>query len=158
MSYVFKTMDSPVGRLTLVGGDAGLAALLFGNDRASRLPFGEMTEEARHPVLVKAQRELEEYFTGRRRTFTVKLDATGTDFQQLVWDALRTIPYGQTRSYGQIAEQIGRRTAVRAVGAANHANPIAIIVPCHRVIGSNGKLTGYAGGLHIKARLLALET
>ncbi|HTY94851.1 MAG TPA: methylated-DNA--[protein]-cysteine S-methyltransferase [Steroidobacteraceae bacterium] len=158
MSYVFKTMDSPVGRLTLVGGDAGLAALLFGNDRASRRPFGEMTEEVRYPVLVKAQRELEEYFTGRRRTFTVKLDATGTDFQQLVWDALRTIPYGQTRSYGQIAEQIGRRTAVRAVGAANHANPIAIIVPCHRVIGSNGKLTGYAGGLHIKARLLALET
>jgi methylated-DNA-[protein]-cysteine S-methyltransferase len=157
MSYLYKTMHSPVGQLTLVGSDRGLAAVLWEDDDPSRVRLGERKEDAAHPVLVRAQQELEAYFSGERRTFTVKLDPAGTEFQTRVWNALRTIPFGETRSYGQIADQIGSRKAVRAVGAANGANPLSIIVPCHRVIGANGKLTGFAGGLDVKARLLALE-
>jgi methylated-DNA-[protein]-cysteine S-methyltransferase len=157
MSYLYKTMRSPVGQLTLVGSDRGLAAVLWEEDDPSRVRLGDLEEDAAHPVLVRAQQELEEYFTGERRKFTVKLDPAGTEFQTRVWNALRTIPFGETRSYGQIADQIGSRKAVRAVGAANGANPLSIIVPCHRVIGTNGKLTGFAGGLDVKARLLALE-
>jgi methylated-DNA-[protein]-cysteine S-methyltransferase len=157
MSYVFKTMKSPVGRLTLVATDQGLAAVLWEDDDPSRVRLGASKEDRTHPVLVQAQQQLEEYLAGQRRKFTVKLDAAGTEFQTKVWRALRTIPFGETRSYGEIADQIGSRAAVRAVGAANGRNPISIIVPCHRVIGANGKLTGFAGGLEIKARLLALE-
>ncbi|HEY4341386.1 MAG TPA: methylated-DNA--[protein]-cysteine S-methyltransferase [Steroidobacteraceae bacterium] len=157
MSYLYKTMPSPVGQLTLVGSDRGLAAVLWEDDDPSRVRLGERKEDAAHPLLTRAQQELEEYFTEERRTFTVKLDPAGTEFQNRVWNALRTIPFGETRSYGQIADQIGNRKAVRAVGAANGANPLSIIVPCHRVIGANGKLTGFAGGLDVKARLLAME-
>jgi methylated-DNA-[protein]-cysteine S-methyltransferase len=157
MSYVFKTMKSPVGELTLVGSDRGLAAVLWEDDDPSRVRLGATNEERTHPVLVQAQQQLEEYFAGKRRKFTVKLDPAGTEFQNKVWSALRTIPFGETRSYGEIADQIGSRKAVRAVGAANGRNPISIIVPCHRVIGADGKLTGFAGGLDVKARLLALE-
>jgi len=157
MSQVFKTMKSPVGELTLVGSDQGLAAVLWENDDPSRVRLGAATEDRTHPVLVQAQQQLEEYFAGKRRTFSVKLAAAGTEFQNQVWRALRTIPFGETRSYGEIADQIGKAKAVRAVGAANGRNPISIIVPCHRVIGANGKLTGFAGGLEVKAQLLALE-
>ena len=157
MSYLYQTMSSPVGELTLVGSDRGLAAVLWEDDDPTRVRLGDLEEDVAHPVLVQTQLQLQEYFAGRRRTFTVKLDPAGTDFQTRVWNALRTIPFGETRSYGQIAEQIGSRKAVRAVGAANGANPLSIIVPCHRVIGANGKLTGFAGGLDAKARLLALE-
>jgi methylated-DNA-[protein]-cysteine S-methyltransferase len=157
MSYVYRTMKSPVGRLTLVGSDQGLAAVLWQDDDPSRVGPGATAEDTRHPLLRQAQQELEEYFAGKRRTFTVKLDPSGTQFQNKVWKALRTIPFGETRSYGQIADQIGSRKAVRAVGAANGRNPIPIIVPCHRVIGADGTLTGFGGGLAIKARLLALE-
>lgn len=157
MSYVFKTMKSPVGQLTLVGSDRGLAAVLWEDDDPSRVRLGSTQEDPRHPVLLQAEQELNEYFAHKRRTFTVKLDPTGTAFQNKVWNALRTIPFGQTRSYGEIADQIGSRKAVRAVGAANGRNPLSIIVPCHRVIGANGKLTGFAGGLNVKAQLLALE-
>lgn len=157
MSYVYTTMKSPVGPLTLVAGEQGLAAVLWENDDTSRLRMGATIMDARHPVLKLAQLQLNEYFAGRRRQFTLKLDPVGTAFQNKVWSALRTIPFGETRSYGQIADQIGNARAVRAVGTANGANPISIIVPCHRVIGANGQLTGYAGGLAIKARLLALE-
>lgn len=101
--------------------------------------------------------QLDEYFSGERKTFTIPLSAKGTSFQHLVWDALCTIPYGETRSYGEIAKQIGNPKASRAVGMANHNNPIGIIVPCHRVIGANGTLTGYAGGLDMKQYLLELE-
>jgi methylated-DNA-[protein]-cysteine S-methyltransferase len=101
---------------------------------------------------------VEEYFAGERREFDLELAPAGSAFQRLVWRALRQIPFGETRSYGQIATQIGSHKAVRAVGAANGANPLSIIVPCHRVIGANGKLTGFAGGLEVKARLLALES
>jgi methylated-DNA-[protein]-cysteine S-methyltransferase len=157
MSYVYRTMKSPVGRLTLVGSDQGLAAVLWQDDDPSRGGLGASTEDTRHPLLRQAQQQLEEYFAGKRRTFTIKLDPSGTQFQNKVWKALRTIPFGETRSYGQIADQIGSRKAVRAVGAANGRNPIPIIVPCHRVIGADGTLTGFGGGLAIKARLLALE-
>ena len=158
MSYVLKAMESPVGKLTLVGSDRGLAAVLWEDDDPSRVRLGTPKEDAGHPLLVQAQRQLEEYFAGKRRRFTVKLDPAGTPFQNQVWDALRTIPFGETRSYGEIADQIGRRKAVRAVGAANGRNPLSIIVPCHRVIGADGNLTGFAGGLKVKARLLALES
>jgi methylated-DNA-[protein]-cysteine S-methyltransferase len=157
MHYVYKLMQSPVGQLTLVGSDTGLAAVLWEDDDPSRVRLGALSLAPAHAVLLQAQRELEEYFAGRRRHFTVKLDPAGTAFQNKVWGALRTIPFGETRSYGQIADQIGSRKAVRAVGAANGRNPLSIIVPCHRVIGANGKLTGFAGGLEVKARLLALE-
>lgn len=109
------------------------------------------------PLLRRAAEELGEYLAGRRRDFTLPLDPGGSDFQRQVWQALRSIPYGQTRTYGQIAEQIGRRRAARAVGMANNRNPIAILIPCHRVIGSDGSMTGYAAGIAIKERLLALE-
>ena len=150
-------IDTPVGSLTLVAGDAGLAAVLWENDDPDRVPLGTLRRNASHPVLADAARQLREYFGGRRRGFDLPLDPSGTPFQQAVWRALRTIPYGQTRSYAQIARQIGRPSAARAVGAANGRNPVSIVVPCHRVIGAGGKLTGFAGGLKIKAQLLALE-
>jgi O-6-methylguanine DNA methyltransferase len=109
------------------------------------------------PLLVEAVRQLEAYFRGELREFQLPLDFEGTDFQKRVWRQLQTIPYGQTRSYSEIAQAIGRPRAVRAVGAANGANPIAIVVPCHRVIGANGTLVGYGGGLPLKKRLLELE-
>lgn len=109
------------------------------------------------PLLRRAAEELGAYFAGRRRDFTLPLDPSGSDFQRQVWQTLRSIPYGETRTYGQIAEQIGRRRAARAVGMANNRNPIAILIPCHRVIGSDGSMTGYAAGIAVKERLLALE-
>jgi methylated-DNA-[protein]-cysteine S-methyltransferase len=114
-------------------------------------------EDVRHPVLIETERQLREYFAGQRQEFALKLDLAGTAFQRKVWNALLTIPFGETRSYGQIARQIGNPNAVRAVGAANGRNPVSIIAPCHRVIGSTGKLTGFAGGIDSKAHLLALE-
>ena len=150
-------MDSPVGRLTLVATDAGLAAILWEHDRPGRVRLTIAGEEPDHPVLVETRRQLAEYFAGRRRDFTVTLDVSGTLFQRKVWNALRTIPFGATRTYKDIAQQIGSPAAVRAVGAANGRNPVSIIAPCHRVVGSDGQLTGFAGGLANKARLLALE-
>ena len=158
MNRVHKVVQTPVGSLTLVGGDAGLAAILWEGDRPDRVRLDRGPEAPDHPVLVEAERQLGEYFAGSRTAFTVALDlGTGTPFQQQVWRALRTIPYGETRTYGQIAAQIGRASAVRAVGAANGKNPLSIVAPCHRVIGSTGKLTGFAGGLAVKQILLDLE-
>ena len=114
-------------------------------------------EKPDHPLLLETSRQLREYFAGSRRTFDLPLEFRGTEFQRRAWSALLTIPYGETRTYGQMAEQIGNPTAVRAVGAANGRNPISIIAPCHRVIGMNGDLTGFGGGLDAKARLLSLE-
>jgi methylated-DNA-[protein]-cysteine S-methyltransferase len=155
--YVSKIIDSPVGALKLVASSAGLAAILWENDNPRRVRLGDIVEDLNDPILLEAERQLQEYFCGRRRSFSLPLDFAGTDFQRRVWQALLTIPYGQTRSYGQIAQQIGSPAAVRAVGAANGRNPISIITPCHRVIGSTGKLIGFAGGLETKARLLQLE-
>ena len=150
-------ITSPVGELTLVAGEAGLCAILWENDKEGRVQLGEMREDQNHPVLTETARQLEEYFAGRRKTFSVPLDFQGTDFQKKVWQALLAIPFGETRSYAQIANQIGNPKAVRAVGAANGKNPISIIAPCHRVIGTNGDLTGFAGGLAAKTLLLSLE-
>lgn len=151
------TIASPVGRLQLVATDAALVAILWGEDDPARVPLGTLTEDDAHPLLIETARQLGEYFAGQRTRFTIPLDFSGTEFQRAVWRALLTIPFGETRSYRQIAEQIGRPTAVRAVGAANGRNPISIIAPCHRVIGADGTLTGFAGGLDAKAALLALE-
>lgn len=154
MGTAWTTMPSPAGDLLLQTDGAHLTAISFE-------PFSPLTlhAEPAHPVLVPAREQLEEYFAGRRRDFDIPLLATGTPFQQQVWAALRTIPYGLTASYGQIAQRLGLPAgASRAVGAANGANPIAVVVPCHRVIGSNGSLTGYAGGLHRKRLLLQLES
>lgn len=150
-------MDSPVGRLTLIGSDKGLAAILWENDDPGRVRAKAEVESNDHPVLLETEQQLNEYFEGKRNTFSLRLDPIGTDFQKAVWGALLTIPYGETRSYTQIANQLGNPKAVRAVGAANGRNPISIIVPCHRVIGASGALTGFAGGLEAKACLLSLE-
>jgi methylated-DNA-[protein]-cysteine S-methyltransferase len=155
--YVSRTVSSPIGPLTLVATDEGLAAILWKNDRPGRVRLHIEAVDVQHPVLVETARQLEEYFAGARKKFALKLDLAGTPFQRKVWNALLTIPFGETRSYGQIAKQIGSPDAVRAVGAANGRNPVAIIAPCHRVIGSTGKLTGFAGGLDVKAQLLTLE-
>jgi methylated-DNA-[protein]-cysteine S-methyltransferase len=155
--YVHTMVKSPVGRLTLIASDAGLAAILWENDPPGRVRLPIDRRESEHPVLVEAARQLDEYFAGQRQSFAVPLAPVGTPFQRQVWDALLTIPFGETRSYGQIAGQIGLPTAMRAVGAANGRNPLSIIVPCHRVIGATGKLTGFAGGLEVKARLLGME-
>ena len=157
-AYVSKTIRSQVGVLTLIGSNDGLAAILWENDRAGRVRREVVAEDPEHPVLCETERQLAEYFAGRRKTFDLKLDFAGTAFQKKVWRALLTIPFGETRTYAQIARQIGHPTAVRAVGAANGRNPISIVTPCHRVIGSNGALTGFAGGLDVKAQLLGLET
>jgi len=157
MTYFYKTMKSPVGDLKLIAGNNGLAAILWEHDDPRRVRLGAASEDKRHPVLLEAERQLREYFSGQRKSFSLKLDFRGTQFQKKVWAALLTIPYGETRSYTQIAGQIEHPKAVRAVGAANGRNPISIVTPCHRVIGATGKLTGFAGGLKAKAHLLTLE-
>jgi methylated-DNA-[protein]-cysteine S-methyltransferase len=145
--------DSPVGKLTLVSNGRALTHLEFEEPRypAPRHPRGD------DKVIAKARRELDVYFAGRLRAFTVALAPQGTEFQQRVWNALLAIPYGATRSYAQQAAAIGAPNASRAVGLANGRNPIAIIIPCHRVIGANGGLTGYGGGMARKQHLLDLE-
>jgi methylated-DNA-[protein]-cysteine S-methyltransferase len=155
--YVYKVVPSPVGALKLAASNDGLAAILWENDRPGRVRLNIVGEDPSHPILLETERQLTDYFSGRRKAFDLTLDFAGTAFQKTVWQALLTIPFGETRSYAQIAEQIGAPKAVRAVGAANGRNPISIIAPCHRVIGSSGELTGFAGGLEAKARLLGLE-
>lgn len=155
MPLFCKTIPSPVGALKLVASDAGLMAVLWEND--GRVRLGELRDDPEHPILLEAERQLGEYFEGRRTGFSVRLDMAGTEFQLKVWRALLTIPFGETRSYGELARQVGNPNASRAVGAANGKNPLSIIAPCHRAIGSNGSLTGFAGGLAAKRYLLALE-
>ena len=157
MTYSYKKIDSPVGELKLVASDKGVAAILWENDNPDRVPLGPLMVESENPILRETERQLGAYFAGKLQTFTVPLDFKGTAFQRRVWEALLTIPFGETRSYGEIARQIGNPSASRAVGAANGKNPISIIAPCHRVIGSTGELTGFAGGLEAKERLLGLE-
>jgi len=157
MTLSSRTIESPVGALKLVASDEGLTAILWENDAPDRVRLGAVEDDENHPVLVEAARQLREYFDGRRDSFSIALDFRGTAFQKQVWTALLTIPFGETRSYGEIARQIGKPTAFRAVGAANGRNPISIIAPCHRVIGADGRLTSFAGGLAAKAQLLGLE-
>ena len=157
MGYVSRTVASPVGKLMLVASESGLAAILWENDDPDRVRLGSIMEGRGHPVLIAAERQLAEYFAGERKRFDLPLDFNGTEFQKQVWSALLTIPFGETRSYAEIARRIGRPAACRAVGAANGKNPISIVAPCHRVIGANGTLTGFAGGLKAKEYLLQLE-
>ncbi len=157
MPHTFKIIDSPVGALTLVARGAKLAAVLWEFEKPNRVKLDIMEQDHHHPLLCETERQLAEYFAGKRVKFELELDFAGTDFQKKVWQALLTIPFGETRSYSDIAHQIGNEKAVRAVGAANGRNPISIIAPCHRVIGMNGTLTGFAGGLDAKKILLKLE-
>ena len=142
---------------------AGLLRIVEENDAIVQIQFEQEQKTVGDaalqdtPLLLEAKRQLEEYYAGLRAGFSLPLNPQGTAFQKKVWQQLEAIPYGQTRTYGQIAAAVGQPTASRAVGGANHNNPIAIVIPCHRVIGANGKLTGYAGGLDIKEKLLRLE-
>ena len=155
----YSRMESPAGPLLIGVGDQGLVILQF-DDRHHAFPPASLNKarwvESR-PHTAECRRQLEEYFRGERRQFTLPLDLRGTDFQKLCWQALLRIPYGETRSYADQARAIGRPQAFRAVGLANGDNPIAIIVPCHRVVASDGSLCGYGGGLDIKQKLLELE-
>lgn len=148
-------LETPIGPLTVTATKKAVTAIRFG----TQVPEGSArcTAVEATPLLRKAAEEIGEYFAGSQRKFTLPLAPEGSPFQQKVWEALRTIPYGETRTYKQIAIQIGHNQSFRAVGMANNRNPIVIVVPCHRVIGYDGKLTGYAGGLDIKEQLLALE-
>ena len=157
MQLVYMYMDSPVGALKLVAHDHALVAVMWDNEDHKRVRLAELIQDHQHPMLIRVKKQLEQYFAGQRQQFDLPLDFQGTDFQQQVWQTLLTIPYGETRSYKEIAVQIGNEKAVRAVGAANGKNPISIIAPCHRVIGSSGALVGFAGGLDKKQILLSLE-
>ncbi|GLY87075.1 methylated-DNA--[protein]-cysteine S-methyltransferase [Actinoallomurus iriomotensis] len=148
-------VDSPIGPLTLVGADGALTGVYM--DRQRYRPEPETFGDRDDVPFTEAARQLEEYFAGTRTRFDLPLAPVGTPFQRQVWEALQAIPYGQTVSYGQLADRLGRPAAARAVGFANGHNPISIIVPCHRVVGSNGDLTGYGGGLERKRRLLDFE-
>ena len=157
MTLIYRYMDSPVGRLKLVAQADHLVAVLWENDRPGRVRLGVMSEDRGGEFLRSVEQQLSAYFAGSLTRFDLALRFHGTEFQRKVWQALLTIPFGETRSYRDIATQIGNPAAVRAVGAANGKNPISIIAPCHRVIGSSGALTGFAGGLEAKQILLGLE-
>ncbi|MGE5591433.1 MAG: methylated-DNA--[protein]-cysteine S-methyltransferase [Bacillota bacterium] len=152
---------TPLGMFRLAATDRGLCALLLprSSDEGWLRHMGphRVLEGAVHPALKQAETELKAYLQGELQQFNVPLDLRGTPFQLQVWGALQQIPYGETRTYGQIAAMVGNPRGVRAVGMANNRNPVAIIVPCHRVIGANGSLVGYGGGLPLKEHLLALE-
>lgn len=146
------TYQYPLGEITLAEDNDQLTEVIFKNDKI-RGPW----EPGETPLLREADRQLREYMDGRRKVFDLPLNPAGTQFEKIVWAVLLSIPWGETRTYGGIAKQIGRPSASRAVGRANGLNPISIIIPCHRVIGSDGRLTGYAGGLELKEQLLRLE-
>jgi len=151
-------VETPLGPLTLVGSAAGLRAILWAEDDPARVGLaGTALPAASVDVLDDAAEQLAEYFAGTRTAFDLPLDLRGTAFQLAAWNALAEIPYGETRTYGEQAATIGRPAAVRAVGAANGRNPLSIVLPCHRVVGSDGALRGFAGGLDAKAALLAFE-
>ncbi|WP_373944125.1 methylated-DNA--[protein]-cysteine S-methyltransferase [Vibrio chagasii] len=151
----FTYYDSPLGTVTLQANEQGLLGVWFETHTTKPEDLG--TQEDSFPIFQSVKEQLERYFAGEDVQFDVPIAAKGTPFQQSVWHALTTIPYGETWSYAQLADAIGNPKAVRAVGLANGKNPVSVIVPCHRVIGKNGKLTGYAGGIERKQRLLAIE-
>ncbi|OZI49272.1 methylated-DNA--[protein]-cysteine S-methyltransferase [Bordetella genomosp. 5] len=153
----YLSLDTPVGTLRLIARGDLLAAVLWPDERPGRVPLDAPLANPAHPVLQQARTQLQAYFAGELRRFDLPLDFAGTAFQQRVWQALLAIPYGQTRSYAEIARQLDAPAAVRAVGAANGRNPLSIIAPCHRVVGSGGALTGFAGGLPAKTWLLRHE-
>ena len=154
MNYSY--LESPIGPLLIAGDIDAIHQINFPKDGKARLPQGDWKESARGPVH-DALRQLREYFIAKRTQFDLPLAPAGTEFQRGVWRRLQEIPYGETISYGELAKRVGNPKASRAVGAANGQNPIPIVIPCHRVIGANGKLTGFGGGLPTKEALLALE-
>ena len=154
--YFSRVLTTDIGPLTLIADGEALVGVRFGSEAGS--PHSpEPTGRSEPPLLMEAARQIGEYLQGERRVFDVPIRLEGTDFQLRVWNALRTIPYGQTRTYAEVAAQIGRPKAVRAVGGANHRNPLPLLVPCHRVVGADGSLVGFGGGLEVKRRLLELE-
>ena len=148
----FWTYNFPIGEISIADDEKGICEISLNSAYVDNSYIKKET-----PLIKQAEKELREYFEGTRKVFTVPLSLKGTPFQMKVWEELRKIPYGETLSYGQIAENVGNPKAARAVGMANNKNPIMIIVPCHRVIGKNGKLVGYAGGVDIKEKLLKIE-
>lgn len=154
---MFKDMSSPVGRIRLIATDVGLAAVLWEGEDYVRTKLLTPEMDDRNPILLRTEEQLQEYFEKKRKVFDIPLDFKGTDFQIKVWKALLDIPYGVTKTYGELARLLGDIKAVRAVGGALNKNPISIIVPCHRVVGATGKLVGFAGGLENKSILLDLE-
>jgi methylated-DNA-[protein]-cysteine S-methyltransferase len=157
MTLFYKEIESPVGKLKLVASSNALVAVLWERERPNRVKLDTMTLDPQHPILLETERQLAEYFSGERIQFDLPLQPDGSEFQKKVWQALREIPFGQTRSYLDLAKALGSSKAARAIGAANGKNPLSIIVPCHRVVGADGSLTGFAGGVETKAALLALE-
>jgi methylated-DNA-[protein]-cysteine S-methyltransferase len=157
MMLFSKEMESPVGKLKLVAGADALVAILWERERPNRIKLAMLTHDPQQPILIETERQLKEYFAGTRNEFNLTLEPAGTEFQKKVWQALRQIPYGQTRTYLDLAKSVGSARAARAVGAASGKNPLSIVVPCHRIVGANGALTGFAGGLEVKAKLLAHE-
>ncbi|PWV49694.1 methylated-DNA-[protein]-cysteine S-methyltransferase [Chitinophaga sp. S165] len=154
---VYKDINSPVGKLRLIATGKGLAAVLWEGEDFKRTKLAYPEHEADNPILFEAELQLNDYFNRKRTFFTLPLDCKGTVFQKKVWDTLLDISFGETKTYGQLAEMLGDKNAVRAVGGALNKNPIAIIVPCHRIVGASGKLVGFAGGLKNKSVLLDLE-
>ena len=150
-----RVIATPIGKLTLVASPLGLQQVIFGT---KKLRSARAVSTKANSYLIQTERQLREYFAGKRKKFSIKLDISGTEFQESVWLALNKISYGETISYAQQARLVRRPKAFRAVGSANGKNPVAIVLPCHRVIASNGTLGGYGGGLSIKRKLLALET
>lgn len=148
----YQIYETKIGKVWICASERGITQIALGGEKLERT-----RERVENGIVRQAAAELEEYLEGKRKIFTFPIDLIGTDFQKKVWEALRTIPYGETRSYGEIARQIENPKAARAVGMANHNNPVWIAVPCHRVIGADGSLTGYGGGLKLKQYLLDLE-
>lgn len=155
--HYYDFYESPHGRMLLVADDEGLSGAYFDGQKYLARVDPEWRQDAHHAPLVQAKRELAEYFGGERRRFETPLAPRGTPFQQAVWKAISTVGFGETITYGELARRAGCAGSVRAAGAATGRNPISIIVPCHRIVGSDGSLTGYAGGLDRKRALLALE-
>lgn len=155
--YALKYYASPVGQLRLIADESYLIGVIWQQEQIHRLKNIHYCTVKQHHILDESIRQLDEYFNHQRQSFDLPTQAFGTDFQHNVWNALKSIPYGETRNYQDIAQIIGNPKAVRAVGLANGQNPLSIIVPCHRVIGKNGQLVGFGGGLSYKAYLLALE-
>jgi methylated-DNA-[protein]-cysteine S-methyltransferase len=152
------THHTPIGELTLIASDRGLRAILWPKESARHVGMtGRARRDPNHRVLIATARQLDEYFAGSRTAFDIPLDLEGTSFQVTAWRALARIPFGTTTTYGAQAAGLGLPTAARAVGAANSANPVCIILPCHRVIGADGSMTGFAGGLPLKRWLLDHE-
>ena len=158
MRLFYKEIESPVGKLKLVASADALVAVLWQREDQNRVKLDAATLDSQQPILLETERQLSEYFSGGRTEFDLPLQPDGSEFQKKVWRALREIPFGQTRSYIELAKALGSSKAARAVGAANSKNPLSIIVPCHRVVGADGSLTGFAGGIETKAALLAHES